>query len=418
MDKAKYLIIGAGPAALAAARSIRKINQTATITLVTREKTLPYSPAVLPYLISNELTENDLFVKGQDIIQEADINLVCGKEVVKILHAKNEVQYSNGECETYDKLLIATGAGPQVPAIDNLDEENIYTFRTYGDFERLHKVLGKKENIAIYGAGLVAVEAAEKLCMAGHAVTIIARSSLLRKYFSPKNVAVIEKAFCQHGGKVITKNTLVAAKKINKKLELTLSGGDKIVVDRLIVATGVAANMVVNNEIAVAAGGIKADKHLKTNLPNVYVAGDVAAAPSLFDGRNATCPILPEAVNQGRVAGANMAGEEVEYKGWLSENQLRCFDQSLFSVGVTNLQDEEGYEVFEITEDKCFLKLVFKENYLVGVEGVNMKFIHPGAFSYLIKEKMPVKEYQKLLLSKPRETVCYLMLQHRKNQMI
>lgn len=418
MDNAKYLIIGAGPAALAAALSIRKINQTATITLVTREYTLPYSPAVLPYLISNELTEDELFVKGKDIVKKANLKLVCGKEVVEILHDENKVKYSNGECEPYDKLLIATGAGPQIPAIDKLEPENVYTFRTYEDFERLNKGLGQKEDIAIYGAGLVAVEAAEKLCMAGHAVTIIARSSLLRKYFSPQNVALIEKAFKQNGGKVITQNTLVSAQTVQNKLELVLSSGEKLTVDRLMVATGVAGNMLASNEISVVAGGIKADKHMKTNLPNVYVAGDIAAAPSFFDGENATCPILPEAVNQGRVAGANMAGEEAEYKGWISGNQLRCFDESLFSVGITNPQAEDGYEVSEIAEGKSFLKLVFKEDYLVGVEGVNVKFIHPGVFTYLISKQVSVKKYKKLLLSKPRETACWLMLQDRKNNMI
>jgi phenylglyoxylate dehydrogenase epsilon subunit len=415
MDKAKYLIIGAGPAALAAAQSIRKINQTATITLVTREETLPYSPAVLPYLISNELTETDLFLKGKEIIKEANLNLVCGKEVVEILHAANKVKYKSGECEAYDKLLIATGAGPQIPAIDKLEADNVYTFRTYGDFARLNKILGKKESIAIYGAGLVAVEAAEKLCLVGHDVTIIARSSLLRKYFSPKNVALIEKAFYQHGGKVITKNTLVSANKVQDKIELVLSGGGKLMVDRLLVATGVTANMVGNKEMALARGGIKADKYMKTSLPNVYVAGDIAAAPSFFDEENATCPILPEAINQGRVAGANMAGQEVEYKGWISGNQLRCFDESLFSIGITDLPAEAGYEVCEISEGNSFLKLIFKDKYLVGVEGVNMKFIHPGVFGYLIREQVPVKEYQKLLLSKPRETACWLMLKNRKN---
>lgn len=418
MDKCKHLIIGAGPAALAAAQAIRNLDAAANITLVTREETLPYSPAVLPYLLSAELTENDLFAKGREILQMMNVKLAAGKEVVEVLPAANEVRYADGERESYDKLLIATGARPQIPSIENLTEDQIFTFRTHHDFERLHKTLGKKQDIAIYGAGLVAVEAAEKLCTAGHAVTIIARSSLLRKYFSPQSVVVLEQAFNRSGGKILTQNTLVAVKKSADKLELLLSDGNTLTVDRLILATGVAPNRVDNNLIPVAEGGLKVGRYLETNLPNVYAAGDVAAAPSFYDGQNAPCPILPEAVLQGKIAGTNMAGEAMEYKGWIPGNYLRCFDQHLFSLGITASPSASALTVREQAAGKSFLRLLFKEDCLVGAEGLNMKMIHPGVFLYLIREQVSVRNYQELLLAKPRETACWLMLQHRKKQAI
>lgn len=418
MDKCKHLIIGAGPAALAAAQAIRSADKNADITLVTRENSLPYSPAVLPYMLSAELAEEDLFGKGREFLAKMNVTFVRGKEVAEILPATNEVRYTCGERQPYDKLLIATGSSPQVPPVENLLAGDFHTFRTYSDFERLSKTLDQKQVIAIYGAGLVAVEAAEKLCLAGHTVVIIARSTLLRKYFSPHNVAVLEQAFREHGGKVLTKTSLVSVQKTDDRLELLLSSGEKLTVDRLIVATGVAANKLEGGLLPVVDGGLKVGRNMETNVPNIYAAGDVAAAPSFFDSQNAPCPILPEAVFQGRVAGANMAGEPAVYKGWISGNYLRCFDDNLFSIGVTGAESAAGYVMLEKNNGSSSLKLIMKDNVLVGAEGLNMKSIHPGVFLYLIRERVSVKKYRDLLLSKPGETACWLMLEHRKSQAI
>lgn len=414
----KHLIIGAGPAALAAAQAIRTQDKSAEITLVTREETLPYSPVVLPYLLSQELTETELFSKGQELLAALDVKLIRGKEVTTLLHETSEVRFSDGTRAAYDKLLIASGARPQIPPIENLAPDQIYTFRTFADFARLQKNLQKKQTIAIYGAGLVAVEAAEKLCAAGHKVIIIARSSLLRKYFSPGNVAVLAQAFQKHGATILANTTLTAIKPVGNQLELLVSNGDKLVVDRLIVATGVAANLVETTQVPVTDGGLQVDSHMQTNLPNVYAAGDVAAAPSFFDGQHAPCPILPEAVFQGTVAGANMAGKSVAYAGWIPGNYLRCFDENLFSIGLTGPQAEAAFQTLEKQSGNTSLKLLFQDEYLVGAEALNLKAIHPGVFLNLIRNRIPVRQYQELLLAKPRETACWLMLKQGKTQAV
>lgn len=416
MGQQKHFIIGAGPAALAAAQAIRNIDRTALITMVSREEAFPYSPAVLPYLLSEELNEKDLFTKGEKILESSNIRLLRGKEVTEILPHAHEVQYQNGEREGYDKLLIATGASPQVPTTINLSADDIYTFRTYRDFVRLHKTLDRKLEIAIYGAGLVAVEAAEKLSLAGHSVTMIARSSLLRKYFRPETVKSLTQIFDDHGVQIITQSHLVSATKSQDKLQLFLSQGQTVTADRLIVATGVTPNLLGCDNLTLVEGGFKVGRSLETELPDVYAAGDVASAPSFLDGLNGPCPILPEAIVQGSVAGSNMAGEKVEYRGWIPGNCLRCFDEAIFSIGVTGLETQTGCEQLESRNGKSSLRLLFRDGCLVGAEGLNVQPIHPGVYFYLIREKVPVQKYKELLLSKPRETACRLMLQHRKTQ--
>jgi phenylglyoxylate dehydrogenase epsilon subunit len=412
MEKSRYLIIGAGPAGLAAAQAIRTRDKEATITLVTRENARPYSPTVLPYLISGELKEEDLFRKGEAMLKELNVQILLGKEVAEIVHSSKEVLCTDGERIGYDKLLISTGASPQMPPIDHAAAGKIHTFRTYADFVQLSKTLTGHKHIAIYGAGLVAVEAGEKLCLAGHSVTIIARSSLLRKYFSPRNVAVLEQAFAKHGGRIITRNTLVSVARTTGNLTLTLSNGDKLMADELIVATGVAPNGVKDASFAKVEKNLRVGRHMETSVPDIYAAGDVAASPSFFDGEHASCAILPEAVAQGRIAGTNMAGEDMEYRGWIRCNYLRCFENSLFSMGITD-GSEPGCTVLEQVNENSFLRIVLKNEHIVGAEGLNMTAIPLGIFLSLIREQVPVAGQQELLLAKPREAASWLMQRQR-----
>jgi hypothetical protein len=113
-----------------------------------------------------------------------------------------------------------------------------------------------------------------------------------------------------------------------------------------------------------------------------------------------------------------MAGKVTEYKGWIAGNYLRCFDEHLFSIGTTDAPAGAGYETFEKADGTGFLKLVVKDSVLVGAEGLNQKYVHPGVFLFLIREQVPLGNNRELLLAKPREAACWLMMQHRANRAI
>lgn len=411
MNETTHLIIGAGPAALAAAQAIRARDKSGAITLLTREEVSPYSPAALPYLISGELSAPNLFAKGEAALRNLGVDIAKGREVSAILAGEHKVECADGTKIAYDKLLIATGARPQIPPGPFPVSDRIHVFRTYADFERLAGTLGQKAHVAIFGAGLVAVEAAEKLGLAGHRVTMIARSSLLRKYFRPENVAVVEQSFTKAGATIVKGATLTSARLDGDKVMLTLSDGQEIAADQLIVATGVVPNDVANPDLVRIDGSLEVGRGMETALPDVWAAGDVAAAPSFFDDRPAACPILPEAVAQGRIAGANMAGEKLAYSGWVACNTLRSFEHSLFSIGLAGTGDGETVTVGDA---RANISLTLKGEVLVGAEALNMNHVHPGVFLYLIREKVPVKRHWDLLLQKHRETAAWLMLAHRK----
>jgi phenylglyoxylate dehydrogenase epsilon subunit len=411
-----HLIIGAGPAALAAAQAIRMRDKAVDITLVSREQVAPYSPAALPYLINGELTSDYLFVKGETALKELKVNVLRGKEVTEVAHATHEVRCKDGEKLSFAKLLVATGASPQMPSFGIAPSERLHTFRTVADFERLAKTLVGRRHIAIYGAGLVAIEVAEKLCLAGHQVTLIARSTLLRKYFRPENVAVVERGFVAAGARVIKGCTLDKVEPGERQVTLVLSNGERLVADELVVATGVTPNDVEKLSCVKVGDSLKVGRTMETSLADVYAAGDVAAGPSFFDDTHESCPILPEAIAQGRIAGANMVGEKLEYGGWISCNTLRFFDDSLFSIGIVVGGSDPAYETAAVSQNNSSLRLTFKGDCLVGVEALNMNHIHPGIFLTLIREKVPVRKHKELLLTKHRETAYFLMSQHRRSQ--
>jgi phenylglyoxylate dehydrogenase epsilon subunit len=419
MGNFKHLIIGAGPAGLSAVQAIREVDKTAKITLVSKEEVPPYSPAMLPYVLSGELLDADLFVKGREMLDRMNVSLSLHKEVAGIDSAAHQVTYSNGESESFDKLLIAMGARPLTLPIA-YSANNIHHFRTYQDCERLQQTIGKtKQNIAICGGGLVAVEVAEKLCRAGHAVTLIElKSCLLPQLFSAKGIATIEDAFRNHGVTVLTNSTLIAVAEAGHKLDLTLSTGDTLRVDHLLFAIGVTPNLVKGLSAPMTGGGLIVGRHMETALPDIYAAGDVAAAFSFLDGHNAPCPILPEAVAQGKVAGTNMAGGNLEYKGWIRCNYLRCFESNLFSMGITDISAEPECSALEYTDDHGFLRILLKNERIIGAEGLNMTAIHPGVLLSLIRQQTSVAKQRDLLFTKPREVASWLMQKQRSAQTV
>ncbi|MFH1757960.1 MAG: FAD/NAD(P)-binding oxidoreductase [Pseudomonadota bacterium] len=416
MGKCKHLIVGCGPAALAAVQAIRGLRPQDEIKLVSREDCLPYSPAALPYLFSKELKEPDFFAKGEECLRAMDAHFVRGKEVTEIVPETRQVQYRDGQREKFDKLLMATGSQPWVPAVEGIEKVPFHTLRTFKDYKKIQETLPTKQTMVIYGAGLVAVELAEKLTLAGHAVTIIARSSLLRRYFSSPITKTLQEELTKHGVKVLLNSPLQGVRKRRGQLILALPGGEALTADQLLIATGVDPNRLGSASMAIVGGGVQTGRHMETLVPDVYAAGDVAAAPAFFGGINGVNPILPEALEQGKVAGYNMAGQKKEYRGWIPWNLLRCFGQYFFNIGLTGPGIEETAKVVERGEGRASFRMIFQGHSLIGVECSHRAFVSPGVFGYLITRRVPVEGYHDLLSNKPMETANWLMRNHRRSQ--
>ena len=411
MARKRHVIIGCSAAGLSVLETVRRLAPDDEIRMVSREETLPYSPAVLPYLVSGRIKEENLWIRGKEYFSCMKASLVLGKGVAKVVPDEKRIVYGDGDFETFDTLLIGVGAEPAKLSISGLAECAVQ-LRTFGDFQRLVRLLGKenKKEVLIYGGGLVAVELAMALLERGNPVSIVVRSRILRGYFNEYVGGVIEDTLRSRGARIYANNEIREGKEQRGKIELTLSGGKSLVSDIFVNCIGVKPriSLVHGTEIKTNAG-IIADRRMETSVSNIYVAGDVAEAPGFFSGEPGVNPILPSAFGQGRVAGSNMAGKTVLYEGWVAENILNLFGNVGCSIGLA-MPTNGGFEVFEEKSDagKRFKRLVFKEDKLQGAMFLNAN-VDPGTIRYLIEKNVDLRSHKDGLLERTGEMGPWLV---------
>jgi len=415
MATRRHLIIGAGSAALAAAREIRSVSPDDEIKLVTREDVPPYCVAVLPYLISGRIQESDLWLLEDDHMRELRFSLVRGKEVTTVNPHKKRITYDGGEHESYDTLLIASGSHPVKPDITGLDEVGFLPFHTLGDLRRLRGQLTGKTDIAVYGGGLVAIELVIALREAGYRVNLIVRSRILRRYFDPEAAGIMKDILASNGVRIYEGCTIEAVKENKTIVELALSNGTTLNTEVVAICLGVKPSISFLRDTGIEfSDGVLVDRGMRTNRADVYAAGDAAEAPDFFTGTPGLSPILPSAISQGKIAGRNMAGEEVAYEGWIPMNILHFFGQRAVSVGIMPNGDTRVLQAAD-EQGRGFKQLVFQGDRLVGASFVNVP-VFPGVLHYLISNRVDIGPHAELLFEKPRETSCWLMLKSEKEE--
>lgn len=404
----KHLIIGCGSAGLSALEMIRKVTLTDEVKLVSAEDHSPYSPTSLPYFLAGRISEANLWLKEPAYFEKMGANFTKGKEVIKVAPQEKEVIYRDGDNDTYDTLLIASGAEPLKPAISGLKGEFL-SFHVLSDERNLAQLLQRGKNVIIYGGGLVAVELAASLLEMGCKVKLIVRSRLLRTYFEPEAGGLIGDILRDHGAQILS-GVLVSEVERRKdgKVGIMLSSGDQLETDIFIVCTGVAPRVAFLEGTGINVNtGVLVDRTMGTNIEGIYAAGDVAEAPDFFTGNQGINAILPSAVEQGKVAGANMAGENVEYEGWISMNTFNFLGHVACSIGLGN---GEGVEVLveKDTSEGRFKRLSFIGPRIVGAAFVDVE-VDPGLMLYLIEKRVDVGAHKDKLFARPREASRWLV---------
>ena len=408
LQKRKHFVFGSGAAGLSALKQIRKLGSHDEVKLVTMEDCSPYSPMSLPYLISGRRKESEIYIADSDYFHRMKATLVRGRRIEAIDPNHDRVIYENGESESYDTLLIATGSEPSIQPI--LREADIPGFHIMNDYMRL-KDLKDKSKITILGAGFVGMELAVALCEKGHKVSVIApRERILRLYFDPELDDLIISLFRDQGIQINLRwGEVTEVKKGDTTFEAVFAEGHKIETGLLIAATGVTPRVSFLKGSGINVNkGIVVNGQMRTNISNIFAAGDVAEAPSFFTGKNGLSLIWPSAIEQGKIAGSNMIEEEAVYDGWLSMNTFNFFGHVALSIG--EFMASEGDDVFEEKDagKRKYIKMVYRDNRLVGANFFNID-VDGGAVRYLIKNRVDVGPHKKLLLKKPKEASLWLM---------
>jgi len=410
LPKRKHLMIGCGSAALSALKQMRKLGSEDEVKLVTMENYAPYSPMSLPYLLSGKKKEPEITLAETNFFDNMKAILITGKRVDGIHPGEKSIVYENGERENYDTLLIATGSQPVRPRIKGLDEKNFLGFHTLDDYHEVLEQLREGSEVAVLGAGFVGMEVAAALSERGCKVTVLEKENgVLPLSFDKPVGTYISQIYAEHHVDILTGKEVTDIRNASKRREIVCADGDVFQVDLLVCCVGVASRISILDGSGIEAHkGILVDNRMRTNMDGIYAAGDVAKAPDFFTGKIGLSPILPSAVDQGKIAGSNMIGEKVFYDGWLSMNLYNFFGHLAVSIG--EFTSSNGDEVLTERDDdkREYRKIVCRENRLVGANFFNID-LDGGLLQYLIRNRIDIGSSKSQLLRQPKEVSLWLM---------
>jgi NADPH-dependent 2,4-dienoyl-CoA reductase/sulfur reductase-like enzyme len=384
----KILIIGNSVAGVSAIREIRKWDNESSITVISKEALDPgmpyYSPVVLPYYIEGTLSKENLFSIRADFYRFMNVNLKLGERAVGI-DAKNKIlKTDKGEYE-YDKLLIASGASPRLLDIPGVGNKRVYVLRTYEDAEKIKN--DDSKDLVIIGGGPVGVESALALLRFKKKITIIEIAPyILSTVFSGQISEMIEKQLVENGIEILKEEEPIEIS--GNPVKSVKTNKRKIKCSSVIIGVGVVPNVdFVKGVLELGPrGGIVVDDRMQTSEPDIYAAGDCVELRSAIDDSIRPFPVWANAMETGKVAGANIAGRDVNYEGGIRVNSLTVFDRVYFSIG--NVYDE-GKLGKRIEGDGIIELYYFEGNRLIGAEIVgDVKYA--GLIKNLIRRKVKI----------------------------
>jgi len=219
----------------------------------------------------------------------------------------------------------------------------------------------------------------------------------------------------ESGVGIIDHTTIEGMKRTKQGVELYLSDDSQLDSDVLVLCLGVKPRISCLSDSGIEVNeGVLADQSMRTNFPEIFVAGDAAQVVEFFSSEKGVNPILPCAIEQGKVAGANMAGESIQYQGWIPVNLLRFFGNMVFSVGMLNPSGKDT-ETFVKENEKEYKKLVMKDNRLVKAEFINIR-VQPGTILQIIKERIDISENRDALFKDPEGVAPYIVHEYEGQQ--
>jgi len=388
----RHLIIGNSAAALNAVRAIREVDSAGRITLVSAENHYTYSPVLLTYYVSQKIKRSALFLTDQRCYQQYGVELILGNPATSVDLQNQQVHLASNDILEYDNLLIATGSSPKRLGIKGEDLAGVFTLKTIDDADQLVKFAGGMKDIVIIGGGLIGLQAANALYTAGRNIKIIIGSKQpLSQNVDPSCAENVCQGIRECGMSVIFQTHAVSIGKAKEKLSVVLSSDKNLEADAVIIGKGVRPNiqLVQESEIAINQG-IMVDETMRTNVPNVFAAGDVAEGLNLITGQRQVIATWPNACSQGQTAGLNMAGGQDKNQG-LNSHICGFLGNTVASVGITKPENDDYEE--RVTQDPAkglYRKLVWnKKDELVGAVLMG-KTADIGVISNLIRNRVKI----------------------------
>ena len=402
----KHLILGAGPAGVIAAETIRKHAPHDEITLVGDEPEAPYSRMAIPYLLIGNIGEAGTHLRhGAGHFEAQRITLKRGR-AVSLDTAARTVKLDSGETLAYDRLLITTGSSPATPPIPGIDGPGVRACWTLADARAIMAQATPGARVLQMGAGFIGCIIMEALAARGVKLSVVEMGDRMVPRMMGPTAGGMIKDWCEKKGVAVHTGARVEAieRPAGGALRARLSNGQTLEADLVISATGVKPNIGFLEGSAVKCLlGVLTDEHLQTSVPGVYAAGDCAEAFDKVSGKTIVSAIQPNAAEQARVAALNMVGQKTELKGVTQINVLDTL--GLISASFGNWEGVAGGQHAELTEPDQrtggrHLSLQFADGKLVGCNAIGWTQ-HVGVMRGLVEGAVPLGEWKDKLLADP-----------------
>ena len=356
----RYVIVGNGVAGTTAAENIRKLDQEGTITILTNEDLPFYYRIRLNEYLSGDLKEEELLAKKGEWYKDLKIDLklqwpvVGGDPQKKVLFDEDKGEFS------YDTLLIATGSHSFIPPITGSEKKGVFAIRSIQDCRGISGWAKKADEVVLIGGGLLGLEAGNALLKLGLKVTVVEFfPRLLPRQLDDDGAKRLQTIMEGMGFSFRLGAKTQEITGDNEVTGVSLEGGESLNAQMVVISAGVRPNMELARPLGLETDkGIKIDEYLRTNQPDIYSAGDVAEFKGMPYG------IWPAAMEQGKIAGTNMAGGSLVYEGTTMANTLKVVGVDLASAG--EIDADGKFDAKVVTDEKTYKKIVIDNNLIIG----------------------------------------------------
>lgn len=365
----RYVIIGNSAAAVHAIEEVRKVDGKGEIIVFSREPYLAYSRPLITEYLFDGVPERKMAYRDLAFYRKHSIDLRLGVTVVKIDREKKEIHDSRGEVTQYDKLLLSAGGLPFIPPMKGGNKEGVFTMMTWDDAKRVKERIKDGGRAVVLGGGLIGMKTAEGIFEAGIPTTVVELApQILSRILDAEGAGIFENYLRQRGMEVVTGDTVIEILGGNSVSGVLLRSNREIPCDTIIVAIGVTPNITIAAESGLATNrGVLVNEMMQTSDPDVFAAGDVAESYDIIVDEDRVNAIWPLASQQGRIAGANMAGDDMSFPGGFPKNSLSLLGLETISMGHVDPPDDT-YEVISRVDREGFKyrKFILKGGYVCG----------------------------------------------------
>lgn len=362
----RHVIVGGGTAGLNAILTIRECDGGASdIALVSAER--PYSRMVLPYYLGRSIAESRVFTLTPARLAQLRVQAHIGRLASKLDTTAGRLALDDGTALEYDDLLIATGSSSVKAPVPGADLPGVHSFWTLEQARAVVAQIRHGTHVVLVGGGFIAFTILNAILALKARLSIVeVADQVLPRMVDRTGAEMVEGWLTRHGVDIRTDATLAAIEEVDGRKRLTFREGGDLAADVVIMATGIRTNL----EWLAGSGvrmnhGVLVDDHLRSNVPNVFAAGDVAESRDLVTGQPVVHAIEPTAMEHGRVAGANMAGRDIAYRGSLLMNIVEVCELEVASFGAW---DDPTGDAFALARPErwAYRKLVWRGTRLVG----------------------------------------------------